>query len=247
MGAAPPPPPNDQTPTQPALLAAWPRCVQMAMAVLLGLATIGLAVRSLDYFWSTLRPTERSLLEGVAYQIDLNSAERPELLQLPGIGESLAQRILDYRREHGGFRRVEDLRRVRGIGPITLDKLRPWVYVSEREDTETESDDRAQRVRIALLLVREAPTHAVATTGKKLTPDDAPLDINQATLEDLKCLPGIGPKLAEAIVAARDKKPFASVDELRRVKGIGPKTLEKVRPFVFVRSERLQLAATERE
>jgi competence protein ComEA len=247
MGATATPIVTGQPTARPALLAGWPRSVQIATAALLGLAMVVLAVRSFDHLWSRLRSTEPPSGANVAYQIDLNMAGRAELLQVPGIGESLAQRILDYRREHGGFRRIEDLRRVRGIGPITLEKLRPWVCVSEPEEMPTENDMPASRNRLALVSDRRVAGSATTTTGKKLTLDDAPLDLNRATKEELMRLPGIGPKLAEAIVAEREKKPLASVEELRRVKGIGPKTLEKVRPFVLIGSERVQVAATERE
>jgi competence protein ComEA len=185
-------------------------------------------------------------VENVAYQIDLNSADRAELLQLPGVGDALAQRILNYRRQQGRFQRVEDLRRVRGIGPITMEKLRPWVCVAEADELPHEDEPRARRP-VRLLAAADPRNVAVERipSSKKLTKDDAPLDLNLATAEELQRLPGIGPKLAAAIVAAREKKPFASVDELRRVKGIGPKTLEKVRPLVIVGSERMQLAAGE--
>ena len=62
-------------------------------------------------------------------RIDLNRATQAELELLPGIGPSLAQRILDYRAEHGAFKRIEDLDEVKGIGPKTLEKLRPLVRV----------------------------------------------------------------------------------------------------------------------
>jgi competence protein ComEA len=209
--------------------------VQAATALLLGIATVTLMVRGIGAYWSGSPRIAPDEIENVGYQVDLNSADRAELLQLPGIGESLAQRILDYRYEHGGFQHVDELRGVRGIGPITLEKLRPWVYVSEPDEIETEGDEPAPRVRTARMADRNAPPRAPAATGKKMMPGDAPLDLNQATGEDLQRIPGIGPKLAEAIVAARETKPFEFVDALRRVKGIGAKTLEKVRPFVIVR------------
>lgn len=61
-------------------------------------------------------------------KLDLNKATAQELDALPGIGPSLASRIIEQRRITGGFRSVEDLLAVRGIGKKTLAKFRPWVY-----------------------------------------------------------------------------------------------------------------------
>ncbi len=62
-----------------------------------------------------------------ARSIDLNSAPEAELLRLPGIGPSLARRILAYRSLHGGFAGVDALAEVRGIGPKTLGRIRPYL------------------------------------------------------------------------------------------------------------------------
>jgi len=62
------------------------------------------------------------------------------------------------------------------------------------------------------------------------------LNVNTATVNELKSLPGIGPKKAEAIYSYRAiYGNFRSVDDLVKVKGIGPKTLEKLKPYVRVR------------
>ena len=61
--------------------------------------------------------------------LDLNRAGAAELDALPGIGPVLARRIVEYRRQHGPFRRVEELRAVRGVGPRLLEKLRARVGV----------------------------------------------------------------------------------------------------------------------
>ncbi len=56
--------------------------------------------------------------------------------------------------------------------------------------------------------------------------DIEPIDINGASIEDLDTLPGIGPALAERIIAYRDEHgPFGSVEELQNVSGIGPQTV----------------------
>lgn len=57
--------------------------------------------------------------------LDLNRAGPEELTRLPGIGPVLAGRIVEVRRASGPFASVEDLRRIRGIGRVTLERLRP--------------------------------------------------------------------------------------------------------------------------
>jgi competence protein ComEA len=61
--------------------------------------------------------------------LNLNTATASELQTLPGIGEVLAQRILDYRTAHGQFQSVNELRQVDGIGDATFNKLKDKVTV----------------------------------------------------------------------------------------------------------------------
>jgi competence protein ComEA len=64
-------------------------------------------------------------------KIDINRAEPWLLEALPGIGEILAQRILDYRSENGPFKRIEDLLKVSGIGAATFEKIKDFITVSD--------------------------------------------------------------------------------------------------------------------
>jgi competence protein ComEA len=66
----------------------------------------------------------------VRFPLDLNHARLEELMELPGIGEKLAQRVVEYRKTHGGFRSVEDLRKVRGIGEKRMERIRPLVMTA---------------------------------------------------------------------------------------------------------------------
>jgi competence ComEA-like helix-hairpin-helix protein len=67
---------------------------------------------------------------------------------------------------------------------------------------------------------------AARSTAKR---PDKPVDINNATEKELITLPGVGPKTAKEIVAAR---PFRTIDDLKNVKGIGDKTFDKLKAYV---------------
>lgn len=65
----------------------------------------------------------------VEKSIDINRADRDELDKLPGIGPVLAERIIEYREENGGFSEIEELKSVNGIGDKTFEKVRDYVIV----------------------------------------------------------------------------------------------------------------------
>ena len=65
----------------------------------------------------------------VTFPVNINTASKKELDALPGIGEVLAQRIIDYRSANGPFSTVDELTKVKGIGEKTLEKLKPYATV----------------------------------------------------------------------------------------------------------------------
>lgn len=65
----------------------------------------------------------------VTFPVNINTASKKELDALPGIGEVLAQRIIDYRSANGPFSTVDELTKVKGIGAKTLEKLKPYATV----------------------------------------------------------------------------------------------------------------------
>ncbi len=56
--------------------------------------------------------------------ININTADKEALMELNGVGEKLAQAIIDYRKEHGHFGSADDLTKVHGIGPAVVNKNR---------------------------------------------------------------------------------------------------------------------------
>ena len=77
------------------------------------------------------RGLERTVANSRDLQVDLNQAELEELLSVPGIGQSLGEKILRYRREHGPFQSLEDLEAIPGIGEKTVEALRDYLYVED--------------------------------------------------------------------------------------------------------------------
>ncbi len=67
-----------------------------------------------------------------SFRCDLNSASWPELAQLPGIGETLAKRIVARRESNGPYENAEQLQDIRGIGEKKLSQLVPFVHVDEQ-------------------------------------------------------------------------------------------------------------------
>ncbi|MCC7084719.1 MAG: helix-hairpin-helix domain-containing protein [Pirellulales bacterium] len=63
----------------------------------------------------------------IEFLVDVNQADWPEITTLPDVGETLAKRIVDDRRQRGPFASIDDLQRVRGIGPKTFERMRPYV------------------------------------------------------------------------------------------------------------------------
>ena len=74
--------------------------------------------------WSGQTPARR-LLCGVG--IYLNRDNQTSLQFLPGIGPKRAHDIIQFRKQHGPFRVIEDLQKISGIGPATVTQLTPWI------------------------------------------------------------------------------------------------------------------------
>jgi competence protein ComEA len=63
--------------------------------------------------------------------VNLNTATTSQIATLPGIGEKAAQRIVEYREKNGGFKKIEELMNVKGIGEKSFLKLKPLVTVGD--------------------------------------------------------------------------------------------------------------------
>lgn len=96
---------------------------------------------------ATRRPDPLLLQRGAEFQasfrVNVNESIWVDWMQLEGIGPSLAQRIVTYRSLNGRFSSIEDVARVPGIGPATLDRIRPWLTMGHDEhETRSANADR---------------------------------------------------------------------------------------------------------
>jgi competence protein ComEA len=105
------------------------RADQVAIAALALFALV-----SISTYWFSqaklrgrLIDIDRSARPTVTFQVDINTAEWSEFIQLPGLGETLAKRIVAFRAAHGRFTSIDQLRRVSGIGPKRLESWRPYL------------------------------------------------------------------------------------------------------------------------
>ena len=90
----------------------------LTFALLLAMSTVAMA---------DAEPGGGSNAAGV---VNINTASASELALLPRVGEKGAQRIIDYRKEHGPFKKAADLMQVKGVGAKTFELMQPYLTVS---------------------------------------------------------------------------------------------------------------------
>jgi comEA protein len=82
---------------------------------------------------ATSSPRATTLVEtpSPANKVNINTADADALASLPHIGPTLAQRIIAYRQEHGPFKRIEDIREVKGIGDAIFAAIKDFITLGE--------------------------------------------------------------------------------------------------------------------
>ena len=148
-----------------------------------------------------------------------NHVDAVELDRLPGVGPSTAEAIVAARDSGVVFHRAMDMLEVRGIGPSTLERMALHLDFAD-----------VPRMRSATAAVeRPSADRRHALPGIML------VDVNSADPQLLESLPGIGPALALRIVAERERRIFATLNDLARVRGIGSTTVRRLHGLAVAR------------
>ena len=170
-------------------------------------------------------------------RVNLNLADARTLETLPGIGKVKAQAIIDYRRVSGPFTTITALDEVPGIGPKTIENLRPYVQALGPHSYPPAQPQKAPAFSAAGDVAKRSPNASPGRSpGQALDKVQAPgrgkIDINKADYDKLMEIPGIGPVLAGRIIEHREGYPFRKPSDLVKIKGIGPTSFESMEPYV---------------
>lgn len=145
-------------------------------------------------------------------KININTANLEELDQITGVGPAIAQRIVDYRNQHGPFQTIEEIKNVSGIGDVTFEKMKDEITVGD--------------------VVAPSPT---PPPPPPQAPEVAKININTASYEELQKITWVGEVIAQRIIDYRVQNgPFQTIEEIKNVKGIGDATFEKMKDEITV-------------
>lgn len=155
--------------------------------------------------------------------LDINTADREELMKLEGIGEIIADEIIQYRSKNGRFNNIEEIMNIKGIGEKTFEAIKNNIYVENplyEEATEPYTD-----------ISTETPTEDIPSLE-----EIAPIDLNSATAEELMLLPHVDEEIAQRIIEFREKGGgFSNEYELLLIEGLSRSEASEIIEYTKVK------------
>ena len=178
----------------------------------------------------TVKYTDEAKISAVSFPIDVNIVTFNELLEIDGIGETLAQRIIDFRSDTGVIYNMDMLLQVNGIGESKLSVLKQYLFVASCD----------YRPIISSVSTDDITQNTVTTTETKMTPvkperTRRKVNINTASaIEITDCLL-IDEDLAEKIIKLRNQiQYFSNSLELLYIDGLSEKMYSELKDYIII-------------
>lgn len=160
------------------------------------------------------RNNSNSVIESTLFYFDPNKLDAAGFKQL-GLREKTIQTILNYRNKGGYFKQPEDIRKIYGLQEDEASRLIPYIRLENNKTTTNKE--------------------VFVTKDERPKPSYKKVDINTATEEEWKDLPGIGDVLSKRIVKFRNSMHgFKSVNDLSRTYGLSDSTFQLILPYLVV-------------
>ena len=180
---------------------------------------------------SSIATSTTATTEGkTTFPIDINIATIEELTQLKGIGEVIANRIIDYRENVAPFGDESDIKNVNGIGDATYKNIKSYIFVDNKyrtTPTTTTTMQKASKPRNS-----DKSTAATSTT---VVPRIGSIEINTATYSQLMTIPHMTDEIANGILHHIDNAFFFNtIYELLLIPGVSNEKYNQIHLYFYV-------------
>ncbi|WP_303804295.1 ComEA family DNA-binding protein [Ruminococcus flavefaciens] len=158
-------------------------------------------------------------------RLDINSAGADELTKLKGIGEVLAHEIISYRENSGGFRNIEEIMNVKGIGESIFADIRDHIYVIDPIYDEPEEEPA----------IGDTPDVEQETEHIPTLEELSPININTAERDILTLLPHVDEEIADRIIDFRERAGgFRNEYELLLIDGLSRSDAAEIMEYITI-------------
>jgi len=152
------------------------------------------------------------------FLFDPNTLNEEGLKKL-GLPDKVIHTLINYRNKGGYFKTPDDIRKIYGLSKTDADRLIPYIKIASSNNKKIEVDQQ--------------PVNETVETRREVYKK---ININTATAEEWKALPGIGDVLSNRIVKFRTKLGgFKSIDDVHKTYGLSDSTFQVIRPYLVLK------------
>lgn len=184
--------------------------------------------------------------------IDINTADREELKLLDGIGDVRADAIIEYREANGGFKNIDEIKNVKGIGDGIFSEIADFIYVENpvypenseeiREDYDNRDSEISENSEVPETSENDVSEESVSEEEEEevteyvpTLEDVAPINLNTADAELLLLLPYVDEEIADEILDLRERMgKFNNSYELLYLKSLTQEQVAEIVNYVTV-------------